>query len=218
MRILLVEDEPILGDAVQSSLRLDGYAVDWVQDGQSALAALRTTDYAAMVLDIGLPKLDGLQVLSNLRAAHNAIPVLLLTARHTIEDRITGLDRGADDYLCKPFDLGELSARVRALTRRQPDLAQSIITIGNLSLNTSAKQVQLDDQTVELSAKEFSVLHDLMCHAGQVRSRGQLEAALYDWAHDIESNAIEVHIHHLRKKLGSQRIKTVRGMGYKIEH
>lgn len=217
MRILLVEDDAILGDAVQSSLLLDGYAVDWVQDGVAALAALSTTDYAAMVLDIGLPKLDGLQVLATMRSANDATPVLLLTARHTIEDRITGLDQGADDYLCKPFDLGELSARIRALTRRQPDLAQAVISIGNLKLNSSAKTVQVGEEFIELSAKEFSVLQDLMHHAGHVRSRRQLEAALYDWAHDIESNTIEVHIHHLRKKLGSHRIKTVRGMGYKIE-
>jgi len=217
MRILLAEDDPDLGDGLKAGLQQLGFTVDWVRDGQAALAVYQGVDhFDAMVLDIGLPKLDGLQVLARLRQQQLDLPVLLLTARDAIEDRIHGLDGGADDYMSKPFDLHELVARLRAIIRRSGGRASSSIQHGQISLDQNAKQVLLNGEEVSLSAQEYAILEYLMTHVGQVKSKQQIESALYGWDEGVESNAIEVHVHHLRKKLGKELIKTVRGLGYSI--
>ncbi len=216
MRILLVEDDALLGDAVQAGLKQAGHAVDWVKDGVTADTALAVEDYAAVVLDLGLPRKDGLAVLRKLRAAGQATPVLILTARDTVEDRIAGLDAGADDYLVKPFDLGELQARLRALLRRAGGQPAPMLAAAGIRLDPAQRSVDCDGQPVELSAKEFDVLHVLMQSAGRALSRAQLEQQLYAWGEEIGSNTVEVYIHHLRKKLGAQRIHTLRGIGYVI--
>lgn len=216
MRILLVEDDALLGDALQAGLRQAGHAVDWVRDGIAAETALLTEDYAASVLDLGLPRKDGLEVLRKLRATKRALPVLILTARDTVEDRIKGLDAGADDYLVKPFDLGELQARLRALLRRAGGQPAPRLAASGLSLDPAARQVDCDGVPVELSAKEFALLHVLLQNAGRTQSRAQLEQHLYAWGEEIGSNTVEVYIHHLRRKLGAGRIHTLRGVGYVI--
>lgn len=216
MRLLLVEDDAMIGESVRLGLRQDGFVVDWVQDGKAAELALVNEPYALLLLDLGLPKKDGIEVLKNLRANHNAIPVLILTARDSVADRISGLDSGADDYLVKPFDLDELAARVRALLRRQSGRADSVVRYGDLVLNVATHQVHLGEKEIALSAKEFSVLHALIDRPGAVLSRQQLEQHLYGWNEEVESNAIEVHIHNLRKKLGSDVIRNVRGVGYLV--
>jgi two-component system response regulator QseB len=217
MRILLVEDDAALGQATQAALRLEGYAVDWLRDGQHADDALRSDSFDAVVLDLGLPRKDGLDVLSALRSRGDSTPVLCLTARDTLQDRVTGLDRGADDYLIKPFDLDELNARLRALMRRSAGRAVNWVECGALRMDVSGHQVQLDGQAVDLSAREFAILTTLLESAGRVVSRERLEDSLYGWDQEISSNAIEVHIHHLRKKLGSGWIQTVRGAGYRLQ-
>jgi DNA-binding response OmpR family regulator len=218
MRVLLVEDDALLGDAIQAGLKQSGYAVDWMQDGISAEQALATESYAAVVLDLGLPRLSGLEVLRRLRnrnAQKNThTPVLILTAMDTVDDRIKGLDAGADDYLVKPFDMGELAARMRALIRRASGQPEPLLQVAGVQLDPAAHRVLYQDKTVELSAREFSVLHALMLNAGKVLSRTQLEEQLYAWGEEIESNAVEVHIHHLRRKLFPALIETIRGIGY----
>jgi len=214
MRILLVEDDKLLGDGIQAGLAQAGFAVDWAEDGASGETALRAETYAAVVLDLGLPKVSGLELLRRLRAGGNAVPVLILTARDAVEDRVKGLDSGADDYVVKPFDLDELAARLRALTRRGGGEAVPVLSIGGIVLNPAEHSVAFQGRPVELSAREFALLHELMLHAGRVLSREQLEQRLYPWGEEVESNAIEVHIHHLRRKLAPELIHTVRGVGY----
>jgi DNA-binding response OmpR family regulator len=214
MRILLIEDDQLLGDGIQAGLAQAGFAVDWVQDGAAGEAALKTEPYAALVLDLGLPKLSGMELLRRLRALGNKVPVLILTARDTIDDRVKGLDSGADDYLVKPFDLNELAARLRALTRRQRGEAAPLLQIGALNLDPAGHRVQFRGQSVEVSAREFALLQEFMLNAGRVLSREQLEQRLYAWGEEVASNAIEVHIHHLRHKLAPEIIRTIRGVGY----
>jgi two-component system response regulator QseB len=216
MRVLLVEDDPMVGEAVLKGLRQDGFAIDWVQDGKSADVALRTEDYAMLLLDLGLPQKDGLAVLRTLRERGNAIPVLITTARDAVADRVAGLDAGADDYLIKPFDLEELSARMRALSRRQAGRAESLVQVREVVLNPATHEVTVSGKPVNLSAREFTLLQAFMDRPGVVLSRAQLEEKLYGWDDSIESNAVEVHIHALRKKVGSDFIKNVRGVGYLV--
>ena len=214
MRILLAEDDSMLGDGLRAGLRQAGFQVDWVRDGVAAERELRAVDYAAAVLDLGLPGKDGMEVLQALRAARNTTPVLVLTARDAVPDRIRGLDAGADDYVLKPVDLHELAARLRSLVRRSHGVAQDILQAGALRLDPSARQVTWQDAVVPLSTREFDLLHTLMRSAGRVLSREQLEQQMYSWGLEVESNTIEVHIHHLRRKLQADVIQTVRGVGY----
>lgn len=216
MRILVIEDDALLGDAIQAGLKQTGYAVDWMRDGASAYQALGTEPYAAAVLDLGLPRMSGLEVLRRLRSRNIPIPVLILTAMDTVNDRILGLDAGADDYLVKPFDMGELAARLRALIRRGSGKAAPSLQVGEVALDPASHRVLYCDRPVELTAKEFTVLHALMLNAGCVLSRTQLEEQLYAWGEEVESNAVEVHIHHLRRKLFPGIIETIRGVGYLI--
>ena len=214
MRVLIAEDDRSLGSGIEAALKMTGYAVDWVQDGKDALSALTTGEYAACVLDLSLPRMDGIKVLQTLRRQGNNTPVLILTARDTRESKIEGLDAGADDYLTKPFDLPELQARIRALLRRAAGSGSVQLTYKNVSLDPVARRVSLDGLNITLSAKEYALLYDLISHQNHIRSRDDLEQSLYGWGDEVESNAVEVHIHHLRKKLGGDTIKTVRGMGY----
>ena len=216
MRILVVEDDALLGDAIQAGLRQSGYAVDWLRDGIAADQALSTEPYAALVLDWGLPRLSGIEVLRRLRGRKADIPVILLTARDTVNDRIEGLDSGADDYLVKPFDMGELAARLRALVRRASGSATPSLKAGEAELDPASHEVTYQGNPVDLSAKEFAVLHALMLNQGKVLSRAQLEEKLYAWGEEVESNAVEVYIHHLRRKLSPTLIETIRGVGYLI--
>lgn len=217
MRILLVEDDQMIGESVVDGLQAEGYAVDWVQDGNSALIALRTTSFSLVILDLGLPGKDGLSVLHEVRALKMHIPVLVTTARDTVQDRVAGLDAGADDYLVKPFDLDELSARIRALLRRAAGRSEPTIERGKLLIKPETREVFYEGKPVLLSSKEYSLLVALAERQGVVLSRGQLEEKLYNWDSTVGSNAIEVHIHHLRKKLSDAAIKTVRGVGYLLE-
>lgn len=216
MRVLVIEDDVLLGDAIQAGLKQSGYAVDWMKDGISADQALSTEPYAAVVLDLGLPRMSGLEVLRRMRGRNTPVPVLILTAMDTVDDRIKGLDAGADDYLVKPFDMGELTARLRALVRRASGKAAPSLQVGEVELDAAAHQVSYRQQAVELTAKEFAVLHALMLAAGRVLSRAQIEEQLYAWGEEVESNAVEVHIHHLRRKLFPGLIETIRGVGYLI--
>lgn len=216
MRILLVEDDPELGDGLTIGLRQAGFAVDWVKDGNSADLALQSETFDLLVLDLGLPRLSGMEVLTRARGRGQALPVLILTARDATGDKVAGLDAGADDYLVKPIDLDELSARIRALTRRSAGRAVPVLTHGELALDPAAHSVTLGGQAVELSSREFSLLQLLLENAGRVLTRSQLEQSLYGWRDEPDSNALEVHIHHLRKKLGSELIRTLRGVGYTI--
>jgi two-component system OmpR family response regulator/two-component system response regulator QseB len=216
MRILLVEDDALLGDALHVGLRQAGHAVDWVRDGMAASTALASEDYAALVLDLSLPKRDGLDVLRRLRADKKALPVLILTARDTVDDRIRGLDAGADDYLVKPFDMGELNARLRALLRRSAGQPAPLLTASGITLDPATREVRCAGNPVELSAMEYALLHALLQHPGRALSRAQLEQHLYAWGEEIGSNTVEVYVHHLRKKLGTEAIRTLRGIGYVI--
>ncbi len=218
MRILLAEDDPMLGDGLRAGLRQQGFQVDWVRDGMAAEREIASGDYQAAVLDLGLPKKDGLDVLQSLRAQKVSTPVLVLTARDAVPDRIKGLDLGADDYVLKPVDLFELGARLRSLVRRAHGQTQDLLTCGNLQMNPSARTVTIDAQPVALSTREYDLLHALMLNVGRVMSREQLEQQLYSWGYEVESNAVEVHIHHLRKKLHANVIQTVRGIGYTLFH
>jgi len=214
MRILLVEDDALLGDGLRAGLMLDGYGVDWARDGEAARLALLAEDYDACVLDLGLPRRNGLSVLKELRARGKRTPVLILTARDTTADKVSGLDAGADDYLLKPFELEELQARLRALLRRASGTVAPLLRHGDLSLDPVARRVTLGDVPITLSAREYALLHDLLTHKGHIRSRQELESGLYAWGEEVESNAVEVYIHHLRRKIGAESIRTVRGLGY----
>lgn len=216
MRILLVEDDALLGDGLQAGLKQAGFSPDWVRDGLSARHALETETFAALVLDLGLPRLAGLDLLKRLRAEKNPLPVLILTARDAVADRIAGLDGGADDYLVKPCDLGELAARLRALIRRAAGQTAPALEIGPLALDPAGHTASYRGQAVDLSGKEFALLHELAREAGRVLSKEQLIQRLYPWGEEIESNAIEVHIHHLRRKIAADAIVTLRGVGYMI--
>jgi two-component system OmpR family response regulator/two-component system response regulator QseB len=216
MRILLAEDDPLLGDGLRAGLRQHGFQVDWVRDGAAAERELRAEPYAAAVLDLGLPLKDGLDVLSALRRAGIALPVLVLTARDAVADRVRGLDRGADDYVVKPVDLDELAARLRALVRRAHGQPQDVLRTSDVVLDPAARRVTRAGQDVLLAGREFDLLHALLLNAGRVMSREQLEQHLYSWGQEVESNAIEVHVHHLRRKLGAALVETVRGVGYVV--
>lgn len=216
MRILLAEDDAMLGDGLRAGLRQLGFQVDWVQDGVAAERELATGDYTAAVLDLGLPLKDGLEVLQALRARKITTPVLVLTARDAVPDRVRGLDLGADDYVVKPVDLYELGARLRSLVRRSHGQTHELLRCGAVGLDAVARQVTHDGTVVQLSTREFDLLHALMLSAGRVLSREQLEQQLYSWGNEVESNAIEVHIHHLRRKLHADLIQTVRGVGYTV--
>ena len=216
MRILLVEDDPELGDGLTVGLRQAGFAVDWLRDGHGADQALQSESFDFVVLDLGLPRLSGMEVLNRARGRGQAMPILILTARDATGDKVSGLDAGADDYLVKPIDLDELTARIRALTRRSAGRAEPLLTHGELSVDLAAHRVTLSGQEVELSSREFSLLQQLLENAGRVLTRTQLEQSLYGWRDEPDSNALEVHIHHLRKKLGSELIRTLRGVGYTI--
>jgi two-component system OmpR family response regulator/two-component system response regulator QseB len=214
MRILLAEDDPLLGDGLRAGLRQQGFQVDWVRDGEAAERELLAVPYAAAILDLGLPRKDGMAVLAAIRRAGLALPVLVLTARDAVPDRVRGLDAGADDYVIKPVDLDELSARLRALVRRAHGQPQERLAAGDVMLDPAARSVELAGVPVTLPIREFDLLHALMLNAGRVLSREQLQQHLYSWGQEVESNAVEVHIHHLRRKLGSGLIQTVRGVGY----
>ncbi|MBD3813357.1 response regulator [Thiobacillus sp.] len=216
MRILLVEDDRMLGDGLQAGLTQAGYAVDWLRDGEAAVSALSTESFAAVVLDLGLPKRDGLSVLQWLRGRHDATPVLILTARDQLEDKVRGLDLGADDYVLKPFDLDEIAARLRALVRRAHGRPEPVLTAGEIELNPAARSVTRAGQAVELTPREFDLLHLLLENTDRVLTRRTLEEQLYTWNEAVDSNALEVHIHHLRRKLGNDLIRTVRGVGYMV--
>ena len=216
MKLLLVEDDALLGDGVRAGLKQAGFAVDWVQDGLAAKVALDSEEYDLLVLDLGLPKLSGMDLLKSVRAKRASLPVLILTARDTVADRVAGLNAGADDYLVKPFDLDELIARLNALLRRSAGQVELTLQHGAIELTPASHQVRLAGTDVSMSAREFSLLHTLLLHTGRVHSREQLEQTLYGWGEEVESNAIEVHVHHLRKKLGSDLIRTLRGVGYVI--
>lgn len=217
MRILLAEDDPLLGDGLRTGLRQLGFLVDWVRDGEAAERELRAGAHAAALLDLGLPLKDGLDVLAAVRRAGISLPVLVLTARDAVPDRIRGLDLGADDYVVKPVDLNELAARLRALVRRAHGQAQERLTAGDVTLDPAARSVAQGGVPVTLSTREFDLLHALMLNAGRVLSREQLEQHLYGWGQEVESNAIEVHVHHLRRKLGNAIVRTVRGVGYLLQ-
>ena len=216
MRILLAEDDQLLGDGLRAGLRQLGFLVDWVRDGAAAERELCAQPYAAAVLDLGLPLKDGLDVLAAVRRAGVLVPVLVLTARDAVPDRIRGLDVGADDYVVKPVDLHELGARLRALVRRSHGQPQECLSAHGVVLDPAARSVVQAGLPVVLSAREFDLLHALMLNAGRVLSREQLEQHLYSWGQEVDSNAVEVHVHHLRRKLGNLLIQTVRGVGYML--
>ncbi len=216
MRILLVEDDALLGDGIRAGLKLADYAVDWVRDGEAGRHALLDHDYDACVLDLGLPRRDGLTLLKDVRSRGSQLPVLVLTARDTSADKVAGLDAGADDYLTKPFDLAELQARLRALMRRAGGAAAPVLEHAGVVLEPASKRVTQAGKPVPLSAREYALLHDLLSHKSHIRTRAQLEESLYAWGEEAESNTVEVYIHHLRKKLGADFIRTVRGLGYQL--
>ena len=216
MRILIVEDDPMIGAGIRTGLRQDGYTADWARDGNSAEVAVATNEYDAILLDLGLPGRSGLELLAQWRRKRNMVPILIITARDSVEDRIAGLDAGADDYLVKPFDLNELAARLRALLRRRSGRATPVIEHGPLHLDPATHEVRLNGTAVKLSGREFALLHALLQVPGVPLSRSQLEDRLYGWEEEIGSNAVEVHIHALRRKIGSELIRNVRGVGYMV--
>ena len=216
MRVLLAEDDDLLGSGLRAGLRQQGFQVDWVRDGVAAEAELMTGAYLAAVLDLGLPRQDGMDVLAKVRARKLTTPVLVLTARDGVPDRIRGLDAGADDYLVKPIDLFELAARIRAMVRRAHGQTRNVFVVGDLVLDPVAHQVTLAGNVLDIIGREYDLLHALMLNAGRVLSRAQIEQHLYDWGYEVASNAIEVHIHHLRRKLPPNTIETVRGVGYVV--
>jgi two-component system, OmpR family, response regulator QseB len=217
MKILLIEDDLMIGHSLSQFLKNEGYAVNWCQDGKSGDQALKTDTYELVLLDLGLPDMSGLAVLKNMRLAKVASPVLILTARDAIDDRVAGLNAGADDYLVKPFAVAELEARIRALLRRTTGHSDSKLSNGEISLNTTNKTLHFRDESFPLSAREYAVIHALLETPGKVWSRAQLEERLYGWQEEVESNAVEFHIHQLRKKLGSESIINIRGMGYRVK-
>ena len=212
----MIEDDRLFGDAVVAGLGQAGFAVDWTQDGVAGAAALKSETFAAVVLDLGLPRRSGLEVLRQAREAGNTVPILILTAQDAVEDRIRGLDSGADDYLVKPVDLDELAARLRSLIRRSQGRAAPLLAIGALELDPASHVVRYRGSQVELSAREFSLLHEFMLSAGRVLSRQQIEQKLYAWGEEIASNAVEVYVHHLRRKIAPEVIRTIRGVGYML--
>jgi two-component system OmpR family response regulator len=217
MRILLVEDDSMIGEAIIVALKDAAYAVDWVKDGATANNVLEQGEHQAVLLDLGLPKRDGLEVLRRLRLVKNAIPVIIITARDGLQDRIEGLDLGADDYLVKPFDISELLARLRAIVRRQGGQPGSVLTNGKVSLNPATHEAYCGDIVEVLSAREFALLHALLLRSGAILNRSELEASIYGWNEEVESNAIDFLIHGVRKKLGVNVIKNVRGAGWMVE-
>jgi len=217
VRLLLVEDDAMIGEAIRSGLKRDGFALDWVRDGDAADRVLRTEQFDLLLLDLGLPRKDGLQVLKSLRARGDMLPVLIITARDAVSDRVQGLDAGADDYLVKPFDLDELAARIRALLRRKSGRTVPEIEHLGVTLNPATHRVTQHGREVALSPKEFALLQLLLERPGTILSRAQIEEKLYGWGEEVESNAVEVHIHGLRRKLGADFIVNVRGVGYRIK-
>lgn len=217
MRILLVEDDVALGEGIRTALKPEGYTVDWLQDGASALHALSCESFDLCLLDLGLPRMDGLEVLKQLRAAANPLPVLVVTARDATGERIAGLDAGADDYLIKPFDVAELKARMRALLRRSFNRPQPALDYRGIHLDPQSQAVSFQGQGINLPRKEFLLLHELIAQPGRVLTRDKLQQVLYGWDDEVESNALEVHVHHLRKKFFPELIRTVRGVGYMVD-
>jgi two-component system OmpR family response regulator len=217
MRILLVEDDPMIGEAVSVALRDAAYAVDWVRDGDIATSVLEHSEHQAVLLDLGLPKRDGLEVLRRLRQAGKPVPVIVITARDGVEDRIKGLDFGADDYLLKPFDVNELLARLRAIVRRQGGHAAPVLSNGKVDLDPATREARCGDAVELLSAREFALLHALLLRPGAILTRAELEERIYGWNEEVESNAVDFLIHSVRKKLGAEVIKNVRGAGWLVE-
>lgn len=217
MRILLVEDDELLGDGVRHGLIQYGYTVDWAKNGQTAQQAILSESFDIVILDIGLPGRSGLEVLKTIRSKNDKTPVILLTARVTVEDRIKGLDAGADDYIAKPFDFEELCARIRAMQRRSVSRAEPILSYGSITLDPASHSVFKDGELMNISRREYALLQKLLENVGRVISREQLTQTLYGWGDEVDSNALEVHIHNLRKKFGSNFIRTIRGVGYMIE-
>ncbi|HUD24766.1 MAG TPA: response regulator transcription factor [Burkholderiaceae bacterium] len=216
MRILLIEDDRMIGESIRAALRQDGSAVDWMRDGRSAETTLGTEQFDLVLLDLGLPQRDGVEILRAMRLRHDQTPVIVLTARDALQDRVNVLDAGADDYLVKPFELEELAARIRAVTRRKAGRAEVAIEIGEVRLDPSMRQVTRAGELVELSGREYAVLEALMMRPGAILSRTQLEDRLYGWGEAIESNAVSVYVHQLRRKLGNDFIRNVRGVGYYV--
>jgi len=216
MRLLLAEDDRMIGASIERGLKQDGFAVDWVQDGRAAELALAENVHDLLVLDLGLPRKEGLDVLRAMRRRGDARPVLIVTARDAVSDRVAGLDAGADDYLVKPFALTELAARIRALLRRSAGRAEPVVAYGDIELHPDTREIRVRGEPVALSAREFALLEALLARPGAVLSRAQLEEKLYGWNEEVESNAVEVHIHALRKKLGADAIRNVRGVGWMI--
>lgn len=217
MRVLLVEDDPMIGEAIQSALKDASYAADWVRNGQAALNTLSSQNYDLILLDLGLPGKDGLDVLNTIRAKNNLVPLLIITARDGLDDRIRGLDGGADDYVLKPFEMSELLARMRAVLRRKGGMAVPILTNGTVSLDPATREARVNDgEAVQLSNREFALFQALMVRPGAILSRSELEERIYGWGEEVESNAVEFLIHALRKKLGSEIIKNVRGVGWMV--
>ncbi len=216
MRILLVEDDALLGDALQVGLREQGFAVEWIRDGAAGEAALASDEFTAIVLDLGLPRMSGLELLRRVRNRGDHTPVIILTAREAVDDRVRGLDLGADDYVVKPVALKELAARLRAVARRAQGIGSGSIVVGSLSLDLASRAVTFEGNPVDLQPREFALLQELVLRAGRVVTRTQLETQLYEWDRSLDSNAIEVHVHHLRRKLAPTLIRTVRGVGYMI--
>ena len=217
MRLLLVEDDELLGDAVKMGLTQFGYIVDWLKNGDIACNILKTESFDLIILDLSLPKISGMTLLQTIRQSQNKTPVIILTARESIDDRIKGLDAGADDYITKPFDLNELGARVRALTRRAQGRADTILQYANITIDPAAHSVLLDGQPINVPRREFALLQKLIESTGQVLSREQLMQSMYSWDEEVDSNALEVHIHNLRKKLNANFIRTIRGVGYLVD-
>lgn len=216
MRLLLIEDDLMIGEALTLALKDAAYSVDWVKDGKVGLLAIANQEHQAILLDLGLPKQDGLDVLRQMRAAGNKTPVMIITARDGVDNRIKGLDLGADDYLIKPFDIQELLARLRAITRRQGGQASSLLVVGDLQLDPATHQVQYQQQMAQLSAREFALLHALILSPGRIVSRAELEERIYGWNEEVESNAVDFLIHGIRKKLGNSAIKNLRGAGWMV--
>jgi DNA-binding response OmpR family regulator len=216
MRLLLVEDDPMIGEAIRAGLKREGFTVDWVHDAESAAQVLGSEPFELLLLDLGLPGSDGLRLLKSLRARGETLPVLIITARDAVSDRVAGLDAGGDDYLVKPFDLDELAARVRALLRRKSGRSSSVLEHLDVMLDPAAHRVTQRGKEVALSPREFALLQLLLEHPGRILSRAQLEERLYGWGEEVESNAVEVHIHGLRRKLGAQFISNIRGVGYRV--
>lgn len=218
MRVLLVEDDEMIGESLSDALQDEAYIVDWVKDGRQAILTLKVQPYDIILLDLGLPEVDGMGVLTAIRHAHIKTPVLIITARDEVQDRIAGLDSGADDYVVKPFELGEVFARMRVLIRRAQGQADNLLSVGNVQLDTTHKRVLMDDSPIDLTAKEYMLLTVFMLSPEKVMSKTELEDSLYGWGGEVESNAVEFLIHSLRKKIGQHRIKNVRGLGWYISN